>query len=300
MNPTTFAAICGVALLGCGAHYTDQASTGSTGTTAGSGSTGATGGTTGACTPVPWSSVSQLFDQYCTSCHSAGGTASRFVDLTDQSASTQDAPNIAAYVSAGLMPQGAPIAAADKATILAWANDPSGCGSGSGSTSGTTGTIGPGSLGVQTACVSDNWGSAAPVHDGDTNMNPGDNCFQCHNANPNTSGDTGPLLNFAGTAYDDATGKLLSANATITVIDANGVSATATASVGENGNFDSRIHSGSSLTPPYTVSITRNGATLPMLHLAPSGACNSCHQAQANVDAACVSANVTPGRIYAP
>ena len=300
-------ALC-LAVAGCGAHYAgDTSSNGSTGTTAATGSTGtsSTGGTTGSWVPVDWTTVSALFVTYCTTCHSPSGTASHYVDLTSQSASTADAPSIAAYVGAGLMPQNATITAADKATILNWANNPSGtCSTGSGTTggSGSTGSIGPGSLGPQAACVAQNWGSAPWVNGGDPNMNmnPGDNCDQCHTNNPANTGDTGPRLNFGGTAYNDATGTALSSNATITVVDANGVTATATASVGNNGNFDSRHSSSVSLTPPYTVTITRGTTTLPMLHLAPSGACNSCHQVQANADPACVTANVTPGRIYAP
>ncbi|MBS2032102.1 MAG: carboxypeptidase regulatory-like domain-containing protein [Deltaproteobacteria bacterium] len=298
-----------VAVVGCGAKYPGDSSSsgGDTGTTAASGSTGVTGGsggTTGSCVPVDWNTVSALFVTYCTTCHSPTGMASRYVDLTNQSASTADASAIAAYVGAGLMPQNATITAADKQTILDWASNPSGvCSTGSGTGtggSGSTGTIGPGALGPQAACVAQNWGSAPGVFDGDSNMNPGDNCDQCHTNNPANTGDQGPALNFGGTAYDDATGKALSADATVTVVDANGTTVTRTASVGNNGNFDSRRSSLTSLTPPYTVTITRNGTTLPMLHLAPSGACNSCHQVQANADPACVSANVTPGRIWAP
>ncbi|MBS2031894.1 MAG: hypothetical protein JST54_28615 [Deltaproteobacteria bacterium] len=283
----------------CPSTTTGTTGTSTSGTTSTSGSTG----TTGTCSTYTWADVQPLFASYCVSCHSAAGTYPQYVHLDDQAASTADAANIFAYVNAGAMPlSGSPaLSASDKAIVLGWASNPSGqCGGSSGSTGTTTGTTGAttaGSLGLQAACVNDNWGSAGPVWDGDSNMNPGDNCFQCHNTNPNTSGQNGPLLEFGGTAYDSMAGAALSSDATITVIDSGGRTATVSTDIwgNGNGNFSTR---GTSLVPPYQVSISRNGSTLYMLHLAPSGACNSCHtQSPA---ASCSSAGVTPGRVFAP
>lgn len=267
-------------------------------TTTGGTTTGGTtssSGSTGTCSTLTWSDVQGLFATYCTSCHSAGGSASAYVDLTSQTAATNDAANIYSYVNAGLMPKaGSPqLPAADKSTILSWASNPSGqCGGSSGSTGGgSSGATTAGSLGVETACVSATWGSAPSQPEGG-GMNPGDNCMQCHQANGSASG-LDKRWDFAGTLYDSPNGGNPVYDATITVVDATGATATAYTYQGENGNFYHLPNWGSApVTNPLSITITKGSQTQWMLHTAPNGSCNSCHTASGQCNA--------PGRIHLP
>ncbi|HUM13099.1 MAG TPA: hypothetical protein VLT82_19275 [Myxococcaceae bacterium] len=117
-------------------------------------------------------------------------------------------------------------------------------------------------------------------------MEPGHACITCH------SQQGGPSLTVAGTVFptghepDDCNARA-AGGAVVTVTDANGVTATFTAS-SVSGNF----HGSTQLTFPITARVTFNGKTRSMGTAVSTGDCNSCHT-QTGVSQA-------PGRITLP
>jgi cytochrome c553 len=124
---------------------------------------------------------------------------------------------------------------------------------------------------------------------GSSRMEPGRACIACH-----AMGGEGPRYAIAGTVYatghepDDCNGAASSAGDPITVhvTDASGNS------VALNTNSAGNFYSRTRLTPPYTVSVERQGRVRPMVMPAPSGDCNTCHTQDGTMSA--------PGRIVAP
>jgi len=115
-----------------------------------------------------------------------------------------------------------------------------------------------GSLGL-TACGGDEDGSAT--------MRPGEACIACH-----ADDGEAPTFSFAGTVFG-ADGVQGAEGVTVTVED----SAATTVEVTSNraGNFFSET----SLTPPFTVTLTSSGgATATMAIDATHGDCNLCHR----------------------
>lgn len=260
-----------------------------TGGGTGSGTTSSSSGsTTGSCSSFTWADVQPIFASYCTSCHSAGGSASAYVDLTSQSAATADAANIYGYVNAGLMPKpGSPqLPVSDKSTVLAWAGNPSGVCGGSSGSSGTTGTPpGPGSLGPVTNCgVQQTDGSATWSGDGSSNMLPGQNCLQCHAVG---SGNDREFV-FAGTLYTTSTSTNPQYPGTVSVVDATG--ATASVSTHSSGNFYCDSWN-CPVNIPLSVTVSDSaGHSNWMLHQVTVGSCNACHTQSGQCAA--------PGHIY--
>jgi len=98
-------------------------------------------------------------------------------------------------------------------------------------------------------------------------MRPGEACIDCH-----ASDDEAPTFSFAGTVFTGADATQGAEGVTVTVVD----SANTTVEVTSNsaGNFFSET----SLTPPFTITLTSpGGATKTMPLNAVHGDCNLCH-----------------------
>lgn len=127
---------------------------------------------------------------------------------------------------------------------------------GSGGTQGTGGATGTG--GSSAACV-------PAASGGPGGMNDGKPCVSCHGSSQS------PKMTAAGTVYSSATGGKGVSGATVTITGNNGTKITMV--TGSSGNF----YTGSAITFPATVQISKcpDIATMPVT--LSSGDCNSCH-----------------------
>ncbi|MEZ4460237.1 MAG: hypothetical protein R3E66_11030 [bacterium] len=120
---------------------------------------------------------------------------------------------------------------------------------------------------------------------GDSQMNPGQACIQCHRGNG------GPNYKFAGTIYEDYTQKdncFGIDGYTIELTDANGTVHTAKSNGA--GNF---FKSSGTIVGPYTALVRGpDGSERPMLTPQTNTDCNTCHGATGSQGA--------PGRIVIP
>ena len=96
-------------------------------------------------------------------------------------------------------------------------------------------------------------------------MNHGQACLGCH-----ASGQS-PTMTLAGTLYSAATGGTAVTGATVTVTGNNGNKITMV--TGNSGDF----YSGSAITYPATVSISRCSTSVAMTGTIANGNCNNCH-----------------------
>lgn len=122
-------------------------------------------------------------------------------------------------------------------------------------------------------------------NDGDSHMNPGQACNQCHRS------DEGPIFRFAGTIYEDYTQKnncFGIEGYLVEITDANGTVHTAKSNAA--GNFYSE---GAKVVGPYTAIVRApDGSERPMLTPQTDVDCNTCHGATGTQGA--------PGRIVVP
>ena len=98
--------------------------------------------------------------------------------------------------------------------------------------------------------------------------NPGTNCgvSGCHGG-----GGGGPRWTASGTLYKSAAGGTPLAGATVTVVDANGV--TLDLVTAQNGNF----YTGNTIALPATVYASQCPTLTQMVSSVSNGSCNSCH-----------------------
>jgi hypothetical protein len=109
----------------------------------------------------------------------------------------------------------------------------------------------------------------AAVQTADTgHHNPGQNCgvTGCHGG-----GGGGPVWTASGTLYTSAAGTTPMVGATVTVIDANGV--TIDLVTAQNGNF----YTGNAIALPAKVFASQCPSLAQMISTVSAGSCNSCH-----------------------
>jgi hypothetical protein len=117
-------------------------------------------------------------------------------------------------------------------------------------------------------------------------MSPGTACIACHTAT------NAGHLNIAGTVYNAYNEPDLCLGVTdvkVQITDAQGT--VHTLDVNSSGNFVENT-SLVAYPTPWTVAVTRNAQSRPMVSKVMSGDCNSCHTA--------AGAQSAPGRIIAP
>ena len=119
-------------------------------------------------------------------------------------------------------------------------------------------TSAPGTGGAASSC-------ATAATGGPTGMNSGQGCLTCHATAQS------PPMTLAGTLYSAASGGNAVTGATVTVTGSNGTKVTMV--TGSLGNF----YSGTAVTFPATVQVSKCPDTANMSATISVGDCNSCH-----------------------
>lgn len=103
---------------------------------------------------------------------------------------------------------------------------------------------------------------------GSPSMLPGSDCLECHDGSDHEA----PKWSAAGTIFVDEYGTDALNNATVTITDSKGT--TATAKSNSSGNF----YTDDKLTPPLSVVVSVGGTDIAMSQDVSTGACDSCHK----------------------